>query len=157
MKKVTIYTDGACSFNPGPGGWAAVLIYKGKEKQISGFEPDTTNNRMELKAVIEALAALNEPCDVTIHTDSSYIHDAFEKGWIDNWQQNGWKTASKKPVENQELWQQIIDTSKAHKVSWRKVKGHADDKYNNLCDKLAREAIKQNTKKDEKSVKEGQV
>lgn len=151
MKKITIYTDGACSFNPGPGGWAAVLIYKGNEKQISGFEPDTTNNRMELKAVIEALAALKEPCDVTVHTDSSYIHDAFEKRWIDNWQSNGWKTASKKPVENQELWRQLLDALRDHKISWRKVKGHAGDKYNDMCDKLAREAIKQNTKKEEQA------
>jgi ribonuclease HI len=148
MKNVIIYTDGACSYNPGPGGWAAVLIYKGNEKQISGYEPDTTNNRMELKAVLEALNALKEPCDVTIHTDSSYIHDAFEKRWIDNWLSNGWKTASKKPVENQNLWQQILDASEDHKISWRKVKGHADDKYNNMCDKLARDAIKQNTKKE---------
>lgn len=151
MKNVIIYTDGACSFNPGPGGWAAVLIYKGSEKQISGFEPETTNNRMELKAVIEALGALKEPCEVTIHTDSSYIHDAFEKHWIDNWLSNGWKTASKKPVENQDLWQQILDAAGEHKIYWRKVKGHADDKYNNICDKLAREAIKQNTKKEEQA------
>ncbi len=148
MKNVIIYTDGACSNNPGPGGWAAVLLYKGNEKQISGFEPDTTNNRMELKAVLEALAALKEPCGVTIHTDSSYIHDAFEKGWIVNWQQNGWKTSSKKSVENQDLWQQILDASSGHKIAWRKVKGHSDDKYNNVCDKLAREAIKQNTGKE---------
>ncbi len=148
MKKVNIYTDGACSNNPGPGGWAAVLIYKGNEKQISGFEPETTNNRMELKAVLEALLALKEPCEVTLHTDSSYIHNAFEKGWIDIWQSNGWKTAAKKPVENQDLWCDILDASQQHKVYWRKVKGHSDDKYNNLCDSLARGAIKENTKKE---------
>lgn len=154
MKSVTIYTDGACSYNPGPGGWAAVLIYKGTEKQISGFEPDTTNNRMELKAVIEGLNALKEPCNVTIYTDSSYIHNAFEKGWIYNWQRNGWKTAANKPVENQQLWQAIIDASRQHKISWQKVKGHAGDKYNSLCDKLAKGAIKENTKKAEQPAKE---
>lgn len=150
MKEVTIYTDGACSKNPGPGGWAAVLIYKGNEKQISGFEPETTNNRMELTAVIEALKALKEPCSATVYTDSSYIHDAFIKRWVDNWQSNGWKTAAKKPVENRELWQSIIDLSTQHKLSWQKVKGHAGDKYNTICDKLATGAIKENTKKDEK-------
>ncbi len=149
MKKVIIYTDGACSYNPGPGGWAAVLIYKGNEKQISGFEPETTNNRMELRAVKEAISALKEPCVVTLHTDSSYIHNAFEKGWIDNWQTNGWKTAAKKPVENQDLWQQILDAADKHKMNWRKVKGHSDDKYNNICDSLARAAIKENTKKED--------
>jgi len=150
MKNVTIYTDGACSFNPGPGGWAAVLIYKGNEKQISGFEPDTTNNRMELKAVLEALKALKEPCNVTLYTDSSYIHNAFEKRWIDNWIANGWKTAAKKPVENQQLWQEILELTRQHNISWKKVKGHAGDKYNTLCDKLARGAIKENTKNGEK-------
>lgn len=142
MKKVIIYTDGACSYNPGPGGWAAVLIHKGREKQISGFEPDTTNNRMELSAVLEALLALKEPCDVLVHTDSAYIHNAFEKGWIDRWQANGWKTTAKQPVENQDLWKAILKASKDHKVSFKKVKGHSDDKYNNVCDELARGAIK---------------
>lgn len=151
MKKVVIYTDGACSYNPGPGGWAAVLIYKGTEKQISGFEPETTNNRMELKAVLEALKALKEPCGVTLHTDSSYIHNAFENGWIDNWQMNGWRTSAKKPVENQDLWQQILDAAQQHNITWRKVKGHSGDKYNNICDKLARAAIKENTKKEEEN------
>lgn len=149
MRHVTIYTDGACSFNPGPGGWAAVLIYRGNEKQISGFEPETTNNRMELRAVLEALKALKEPCSLTIYTDSSYIHDSFVKRWIDNWQINGWKTAAKKPVENKELWQAIIDEAQQHIIKWQKVKGHAGDKYNTLCDKLARGAIKENTKKEE--------
>ena len=142
MKKVTIYTDGACSGNPGPGGWGALLIYKGTEKPLSGFEPDTTNNRMEMTAVLEALAALKEPCAVTLYTDSAYIHNAFEKGWIDRWLRNGWKTAAKKPVENKDLWQGILDLLDTHTVSWRKVKGHSGDKYNEICDKLAREAIK---------------
>jgi ribonuclease HI len=144
MKEVIIYTDGACSHNPGPGGWAAVLIYKGKEKRISGFEPDTTNNRMELTAVLEALKALKEPCSLTVHTDSAYIHTAFERGWIDKWLSNGWKNASKQPVENQDLWKAILQAAQDHKVKYKKVKGHADDKYNNICDELARKAIKDN-------------
>ncbi len=144
MKEVIIYTDGACSHNPGPGGWAAVLIYKGNEKKISGFEPDTTNNRMELSAVLEALKALKEPCSVIVHTDSAYIHNAFERGWIDKWLSNGWKNASKQPVENQDLWKEILQAAQNHKVSYKKVKGHSDDKYNNICDELARKAIKDN-------------
>lgn len=144
MKEVIIYTDGACSHNPGPGGWAAVLLYKGHEKRISGFEPDTTNNRMELTAVLEALKALKEPCGVLVHTDSAYIHNAFEKGWIDRWLANGWKNASKQPVENQDLWKAILAAANGHRVSYRKVKGHADDTYNNICDELARKAIKDN-------------
>jgi len=147
MKKVTAYTDGACSHNPGPGGWAAVLIYKGREKAFSGFEPETTNNRMELTAVLEALKALKEPCEVDIYTDSAYIHNAFEKGWIERWQRNGWKTAAKQPVENQDLWLGILEASAVHRVRYNKVKGHADDKYNNMCDELARKAIKPNTGK----------
>lgn len=146
MKKVTAYTDGACSNNPGPGGWAAVLIYKGREKTLSGYEKETTNNRMELQAVLEALKALKETCEIEIHTDSAYIHNAFEKGWIDRWRHNGWKTAAKKPVENQDLWQGILDVSQAHRVSYKKVKGHAGDKYNTVCDELARKAIKENNK-----------
>ena len=144
MKEVIIYTDGACSYNPGPGGWAAVLIYKGNEKRISGFEPETTNNRMELSAVLEALKALKDPCSVVVHTDSAYIHNAFERGWIDKWLSNGWKNASKQPVENQDLWKAILQAAKDHKVSYKKVKGHANDKYNNICDELARKAIKDN-------------
>ena len=144
MKEVIIYTDGACSYNPGPGGWAAVLLYKGNEKRISGFEPDTTNNRMELTAVLEALKALKEPCSVTVHTDSAYIHNAFEKGWIDKWLMNGWKNASKQPVENQDIWKAILQAAREHQVKYKKVKGHADDKYNNICDELARKAIKDN-------------
>jgi ribonuclease HI len=147
MKKVMAYTDGACSYNPGPGGWATVLIYRGREKSFSGFEPETTNNRMELTAVLEALRALKEPCDVDIYTDSAYIHNAFEKGWIDRWQRNGWKTASKQPVENQDLWTGILEAAGTHRVRYNKVKGHANDKYNNLCDELARRAIKENKPK----------
>ena len=144
MKEVIVYTDGACSYNPGPGGWAAVLLYKGHEKRISGYEPETTNNRMELTAVLEALKALKEPCRVIVNTDSAYIHNAFEKGWIDKWLVNGWITASKQPVENQDIWKGILLAAKNHQVTYRKVKGHADDKYNNICDELARKAIKDN-------------
>ena len=143
MKHVTIYTDGACSGNPGPGGWGAVLIYKGNEKRLSGYEPDTTNNRMEMTAVLRSLEALREPCGVTLYTDSAYIHNAFEKGWIDRWEQNGWKTTAKKPVENQDLWHGIRDLTETHTVKWRKVKGHSGDKYNEICDKLATGAIKE--------------
>src|SRR5690606_6405406 len=108
QKRVDIYTDGACSGNPGPGGWGALLLFGPHEREISGFEPQTTNNRMELRAAVEALAALKEPCDVTIHTDSAYLQRAFADGWIERWQKNGWKTASKKPVENQDLWKQLL-------------------------------------------------
>ncbi len=123
-----------------------MLIYKGNEKRLSGFEPDTTNNRMELTAVLEAIKALKEPCEVVIHTDSAYIHNAFCKGWVDRWIQNGWKTAAKHPVENQDLWKGIIEASHDHHVIYKKVKGHAGDKYNTVCDELARKAIKENQK-----------
>ncbi len=144
MKKVTIFTDGACSFNPGPGGWAAVLIHKGNEKSLSGFEPDTTNNRMELTAVLQSLQALKEPCHVVLHTDSAYIVNAFDKKWINNWQNNGWRTADKKDVVNQDLWKAILAQMLTHKVHYKKVKGHSDNKYNNICDELARKAITDN-------------
>lgn len=141
MKNVTIYTDGACSGNPGPGGWAAVLQYGSYERELSGGEPNTTNNRMEMQAAIEALSALKEPCRVTLHTDSAYLLRAFTEGWIDRWQRNGWKTASKKPVENQDLWQQLLRLTACHDVRWVKVKGHADDALNNRVDRLAVAAI----------------
>ena len=142
MKKVTIYTDGACSGNPGPGGWAAVLRYKETEREISGAETMTTNNRMELMAAIRALKLLKEPCAVALHTDSAYLHRAFEEKWIERWVVKDWKTASKKPVENRDLWEELIKLTQTHEVSFIKVKGHSDDEYNNRCDKLAREAIK---------------
>lgn len=142
-KKVTIYTDGACSGNPGPGGWGAILFYKGRAKELSGFEQDTTNNRMELKAVIEAVRALKVPCELSIHTDSAYVCNAFKQGWLNNWSHNGWKTASKKPVENQDLWRALLDALKEHDYTFIKVKGHSDNQFNNRCDELARLAIKQ--------------
>ena len=146
MDVVEIYTDGACSGNPGPGGWAAILMCRGVEKEVSGYEADTTNNRMELTAVIEALSALKKPCEVSLYTDSSYVLNAFANGWIYNWVKNGWKTASKSEVLNSELWQRLLALTKTHKVAWVKVKGHADNEYNNRCDKLARDEIKKNYK-----------
>lgn len=134
---VVLYTDGACSGNPGPGGWGAMLIWNGKKKEISGGEPNTTNNRMEMRAVIEGLKALNKPCHVKIHSDSALIINTFTKGWIETWQKKGWKKADKKPVENRELWEEMLNVSKSHKVSWIKVKGHSDDNLNNRVDELA--------------------
>lgn len=142
MEKIIIYTDGACSGNPGPGGWAAVLIYNGKEKEISGGNKNTTNNIMEITAVIEGLKALKYPCEVELYSDSAYVVNAFTQGWIFNWMQKGWKTASGDPVKNKELWQELYSLTKIHKVTFNKVKGHADNHYNNRCDELARDAIK---------------
>lgn len=142
MKKVTLYTDGACSGNPGIGGWGAVLIFKGVEKQISGAVASTTNNRMEMTAVIEGLKCLKEPCAVTVYSDSAYTVNAFVQGWVKNWQQNGFVKADNKPVLNADLWAELLSLTKTHKVTFKKVKGHADDKYNNVCDKLATDAVK---------------
>lgn len=143
MKEVTIYTDGACSGNPGPGGWAAVLCYGEHKKEMSGHMPGTTNNRMEIFAAIEGLAALKEACKVTVCSDSAYLVNAFEQGWIENWQRNGWKNAAKKPVENQDLWMILMMTMKkrGHEVRFVKVPGHADNELNNRCDVLAKAAI----------------
>ncbi len=137
MKNVEIYTDGACSGNPGPGGWGAVLIYNGVEKQLSGSEKETTNNRMELSAVITALKALKEPCKVTLTTDSKYVCDAINKGWLNSWQKNSWKKADKKPVLNIDLWQELLPLLDKHRVEFIWVKGHNGHKYNEICDKLA--------------------
>lgn len=142
MEKVTIYTDGACSGNPGPGGWAAVLIYNENEKEISGGMKDTTNNVMEITAVLEGLKALKFPCEADIYSDSAYVVNSFSQGWIYNWIKKGWKTASGDEVKNKELWQELYELTKVHKVNFNKVKGHSDNKYNNRCDELAREAIK---------------
>ena len=138
MKKVTIFTDGACSGNPGVGGWGAVLIYNGKTKEISGYDKSTTNNRMELFAVIQALRALNQSCECEISTDSQYVADAFNKDWISSWQQNGWKTASKSEVKNVDLWRALLFEVNKHKVTFVKVKGHANVELNERCDQLAR-------------------
>ncbi len=142
MEKVIIYTDGACSGNPGPGGWAAVLMYKENKKEISGAIKNTTNNIMELTAVVEALKTLKFPCKVDLYSDSSYVINAFEKKWIFGWMKNNWKTSSKEPVKNKEIWQELYDLTKVHKVNFIKVKGHSDNVWNNRCDELAREAIK---------------
>ena len=141
-KKIEIYTDGACSGNPGPGGWGAVLRYKGIEKELSGGEQNTTNNRMELTAVIEALRALKEPCMITLYTDSKYVSDAFNQGWIYSWMKKDWKKADGKPVLNRELWQQLYALWKQHDITLVWVKGHADNVYNNRCDALAVEESK---------------
>ena len=141
MKKVTIYTDGACSGNPGPGGWGAVLIYNEIEKEMSGVEKDTTNNRMELFAAISALRALKEPCEVELYSDSAYLCNAINEGWLFDWKQKNWRTANKKDVKNVDLWEELIMMMGLHRITFIKVKGHADNAYNNRCDKLATSAI----------------
>ena len=142
MDRVTIYTDGACSHNPGPGGWGCVLIYGRHRKECSGNAAETTNNRMELTAAIEALRMLKRICEVDLYTDSAYLCNAFEKGWLNQWRRNGWKTVNKHDVENRDLWEQIDALCVTHIVRFHKVKGHADNAENNRCDKLARDAIK---------------
>ncbi|MCK9574862.1 MAG: ribonuclease HI [Clostridia bacterium] len=144
MKLVEIYTDGACSGNPGAGGWATVLIYKDNIKEISGYEKSTTNNRMELLAVIKALQALKEPCKIKLYTDSAYVVNATINNWTEKWQKNNWKTSSKDNVKNQDLWETLIDLLTVYNVEWIKVKGHSDNKYNNRCDELATGEIKKN-------------
>lgn len=137
MKEVNIYTDGACSGNPGPGGWGAVLVYNNKEKELSGSEEETTNNRMELTAVIEALSALKEPCKVHLTTDSKYVCDAINKKWVYSWQSKNWKKSDNKPALNVDLWQKLLELLKIHEVNFIWVKGHNGHKYNERCDKLA--------------------
>ena len=144
MKKVIIYTDGACSGNPGDGGWGAVLMYGEREVDISGFEKNTTNNKMELKAAIEALSRLKEPCEVEVYSDSAYMVNGFEKLWLKNWKSNGWINSSKEQVKNSDLWKELDRLNTMHKIKWIKVKGHADNEYNNRCDKLATGEIKKN-------------
>ncbi len=144
MDKILIYTDGACSGNPGPGGWGAVLMYKEHKKEFSGGCKNTTNNIMEITAVLEALNQLKYPCnsEVKIYSDSAYVVNAFNNGWIYNWKKNNWKTASKEPVKNKELWEELYVLVKKFNASFIKVKGHSDNVYNNRCDELARNAIK---------------
>ena len=143
MEEITIYTDGACSGNPGPGGWGAVLMYKENKKEISGGKLNTTNNEMEITAVIQALKNLKYPCNVKLYSDSAYVVNCFNQGWIYNWRKNGWKNASKEPVKNKELWQEMIELLNKHKYKFVKVKGHSDNELNNRCDILATTAIKQ--------------
>ena len=140
MKTVEVFTDGACSGNPGPGGWGAILRFNGKTRELSGGEAMTTNNRMELLAAISALNALKEPCEVLLHTDSKYVMDGIS-GWIHGWKRNGWKTADKKPVKNGELWQALDEANRRHKVKWHWVKGHAGHVENERADELAREGM----------------
>ncbi len=142
MKQVELYTDGACSGNPGAGGYGAILIYKGLEKEISGGEPLTTNNRMEIYAVIAGLECLKEKCRVNIYSDSAYTVNAFTQNWLEGWIRNGWRKADGKEVANSDLWQRLYDLTESHEVRFIKVKGHADNAYNNRCDELARAAIK---------------
>ena len=137
MKIVTIYTDGACSGNPGPGGWGAILEWQGHEKELSGGEAQTTNNRMELTAVLTALRLLKEPCIVELYSDSKYVVDAIDKGWLYGWQKKGWIKADKKPVLNVDLWQRLLPELKRHDVHLHWVKGHAENEKNNRCDQLA--------------------
>lgn len=137
MKEVTIYTDGACRKNPGPGGWAAILMYKEHYKEISGGERNTTNNRMELFGVINALNALKEPCAVTVYTDSQYVVNGIEKGWAVSWKRNKWKKSDGSKAKNPELWNNLLELCQIHKVRFQWVKGHASNEYNNRCDELA--------------------
>ncbi len=141
MKEVTIYTDGACSGNPGPGGWGAILIYGENKKEISGGEKETTNNIMEITAVIESLKLLKYPCDVKLYSDSAYVVNAFNNNWVESWQKNGWINSKKEEVKNKELWKELIELTKTHNVTFIKVKGHSDNEFNNRCDELARDAI----------------
>jgi len=144
-EKIIIYTDGACSGNPGKGGYGAVLMYRDNYKEIFGFSPETTNNKMEITAVIEALKTLKRSCNVIIYTDSKYVMDGITK-WISSWKRNGWKTADRKPVKNVELWQELDLQCSKHSIQWQWVKGHSGDKYNEIVDKLARSAIENNLK-----------
>ena len=141
MEEVIIYTDGACSGNPGPGGWGGILMYKENIKEISGALKDTTNNVMELTAVIEALKLLKFKCNVKLYSDSAYVVNAFNQKWIYGWLKNGWKNSNKEPVKNKELWEELYSLTNIHNVEFIKVKGHADNEYNNRCDELARNAI----------------
>lgn len=142
MKDLIVYTDGACSGNPGPGGWAAVLYAQTGKEVLQGRHPETTNNRMEMTAALKALQALEEPTHVKLHTDSAYLANAFNQGWIKNWKKNGWKNSSKKPVANKDLWEALIAAAEGHEVDWIKVKGHADDPLNIEVDGLAVDAMR---------------
>jgi len=147
VKKLQIYTDGACSGNPGPGGWAAVLLFGDAIKEISGYEPDTTNNRMELQAVIEGLRAVKRDVPTEVHSDSSYFVNAVTKGWLDGWRRNGWRTSDKKDVKNRDLWEEFITLHEKINPQYFWVKGHADNKWNNRCDELAVAEIKRRISK----------
>jgi ribonuclease HI len=145
LPEVVIYTDGACSGNPGPGGWAALLRYGPHRKELTGYEAHTTNQRMELMGAIKGLEALKRPCSVKLHSDSAYLINAFQRKWIEKWQHNGWLNVKKQPVDNQDLWKRLVALTEKHQVRWIKVEGHSDDELNNRCDYLAKQAIKENT------------
>lgn len=140
-KTVEIYTDGACSGNPGPGGWAAILLYAGRERELSGGERHTTNQRMEIQAVAEGLRALKEPCSVVVYSDSAYVINCFKQRWYLNWQKNGWHNSKGDPVQNRDLWEMLLEQTKRHRVRFEKVRGHAGVDYNERCDLLARSAV----------------
>jgi ribonuclease HI len=141
MKEITIYTDGACSRNPGKGGWGAILLYNNHKKKLSGFKPLTTNNQMELTAIIKAIEALKEKCKIDLYTDSQYVKKGITE-WIENWIKKGWKTSNKKPVKNTELWKNLYELSKKHDITWHWIKGHAGNKYNEIADTLATNEIR---------------
>lgn len=147
MSVIKVYTDGACSGNPGPGGWAAVLLFGNSKKEKSGFVPDTTNNRMELLACVKGLQAITRKFPVEVYSDSSYLVNAVNNGWIENWKRNGWRTADKQEVKNRDLWELIIELNEKFKPKYIKVKGHSDNVYNNRCDELAVGEIKANASK----------
>jgi len=140
LKEVTIYTDGACSGNPGPGGWGSIIFYKETKKELSGYSEDTTNNKMELTAALKALELLKEKCDIKLYTDSQYVKNGITS-WIFNWQKNGWKNSKKEAVKNSEIWKKLLAQSKLHRIKWIWVKGHSNNKYNEECDKLATNQI----------------
>jgi len=142
LSKIIVYTDGACSGNPGPGGWGAVIIFfDGTVQELSGGEKQTTNQRMEMKAAIEALRGIQPASKVELFSDSAYLVNAFQQGWLDRWKKNGWRTVKKKEVDNRDLWEKLLELDNFHEVTWKKVKGHSNDYYNDRCDYLAREAI----------------
>ena len=154
MTELKLYTDGACSGNPGPGGWGCVLLAGGVMRKISGYEPATTNNRMELMGVIAGLKALKRPTTVEVFTDSMYVKNAFTEGWLSGWQRNGWKTAQGKSVKNQDLWLELSQLQRMHQLKWTWVKGHSGDLYNEMCDQMARQAITHRSGIDEKTTHE---
>ncbi len=144
MPEVTIYTDGACSGNPGPGGWGAVLLWNDHQKELSGYEANTTNQRMELCAAVKALEALKRPCKVKLHSDSAYLINCFKQAWWKKWELNNWTTRGNKSVENQDLWKRLLELNEIHDIEWIKVKGHSGDRLNDRADELATGEIKGN-------------
>ena len=144
MKTIQIYTDGSCQYNPGPGGWACILMYNGQVKEKNGYIPNTTNNQMELLAIIKALEMVKECCNIELFSDSAYIVNAFQQNWIEKWEKNGWQNSQKQPIAHIELWQQLLQLTQKHNITWNKVKAHTNNVYNNRCDALAKQAIKMN-------------